>query len=152
MPPRAFISGPLSTGPSQTYFKTHYIPKINTAIAKGHHFVIGPIPSGVDKEALEYLLSYPVPPAHITIFVTSTEDRMWGDMFRARGVRVHVVEGWEVTSGDRDAAMTAASVYDILRWRTEEEARAFYGSLYREGHVTNTERNWLRRVGEGSLG
>ena len=63
------------------------------------------------------------------------------------GVNVHVVEG--NSTRDRDAAMTAASTYDILRIRTEEEAREMYGELCREGYVTNTERNWRRRRGIG---
>lgn len=52
-------------------------------------------------------------------------------------------------SQNRDAEMTAQSDYDILRWRTENEARRFYGPLYRDGHLTNTERNWRRRRGIG---
>ena len=48
---------------------------------------------------------------------------------------------------ERDAAMTQASTYDILRVRTTEEAKAFYGGLARPGYVTNTERNWRRRRG-----
>lgn len=143
----AFISGPLDIGPDNTYFRTHYVPQINAAIERGHRFVIGPV-AGVDRAALDYLLAYPIPPSHITIFVTPTEDLLMGDEFRSRAVNVHVVEGGpNMTTRDRDAAMTRASSYDILRWRRRKEAKEFYGPMYREGYVTNTEMNWRRRRG-----
>jgi hypothetical protein len=138
----AFISGPIDTGP---YFHTHYVTKINNAIQRDHDFVIGPIPSGVDADALAYLLAYPVSPDRITIFVTLAEENVWGGRFRSMGVNVEVVQG-QMTR-DRDAALTKASTYDILRVRTKEEARELYGRMWREGHVTNTERNWKRRRG-----
>ncbi|KAL4757303.1 uncharacterized protein BDW70DRAFT_153444 [Aspergillus foveolatus] len=143
----AFISGPIDTGPDNVYFRTHYVKPINAAIAAGHDFVIGPILSGVDADALDYLLNYPIAPSRITIFMTIAEDSAWGNIFRARGVNVFVLEDRLATTQNRDAAMTAASDYDILRWRTDEEAREFYGELYQPGRVTNTERNWRRRRG-----
>lgn len=45
----------------------------------------------------------------------------------------------------RDAAMTAASDYDILYVRTEEESRALYGPRYRP-RVSATELNRRRRA------
>ncbi|KAH8422317.1 uncharacterized protein LDX57_000075 [Aspergillus melleus] len=145
MPPRiAFISGPIDTGFSESYFK-HYTPLIDAAIASNDSFVIGPIPYGVDTNALSYLLSYPIAPSRITIFVTPSENATWGATFRGLGVNIHVVDGQ--TGRERDAAMTAASDYDILRVRTADEGREFYGRMYRDGFVTNTERNWKRRRG-----
>jgi hypothetical protein len=141
----AFISGPINTGPDESYFHTHYVTPLTQAIERKDHFVIGPIPSGVDADALEYLLAYPVSPDRVTIFVTQAEDGMWGAHFRSLGVNVRVVEG-QMTR-DRDAALTRASTYDILRVRTKEEGRAFYGHMWREGYITNTERNWKRRRG-----
>ncbi|KAL4801827.1 hypothetical protein BDV18DRAFT_164638 [Aspergillus unguis] len=123
----AFISGPIDTGPKTEFFHTHYTAPINAAISAGHSFVLGPIPSGVDAEALAYLLLHPVDPARITIFMTIGEDLAWGKSFRDRGVNVHVLEDRMATTENRDAAMTEASDYDILKWRTEDEARAFYG-------------------------
>ncbi|KAJ5642010.1 hypothetical protein N7490_006010 [Penicillium lividum] len=143
-PEIAFISGPIDTGPQEEYFN-HYIPLINQAIERGDTFVIGPIPSGVDADALSYLLAYPVPPTQITICVTPAESEMWGDRFRVSGVNVRVVDGH--MSRERDATMTNISTYDILRVRTKTEAREFYGRLWRDGFVTNTERNWKRRRG-----
>ncbi|KAL2827455.1 hypothetical protein BJY01DRAFT_229096 [Aspergillus pseudoustus] len=151
-PNTAFISGPIDTGPDSAFFTKHYIPSLNTSIAAGHNFVIGPILSGVDAEALDYLLSYPISPSRITIYMTYAEHAAWGKVFRDRGVDIVVLEDLGATTGMRDAAMTAASTYDICRWRTEEEGREFYGSLYREGHVTNTERNWRRRRGLPEMG
>lgn len=141
----AFISGPIDTGPDESYFRSHYVPMIEAAIANDHDFVIGPIPHGVDADALNYLLARSVRPKKITIFVTPSENAWWGKNFRALGVNVHVIDG-QMTS-ERDTALTKASTYDILRVRTEKEARDFYGKLYRKGHVTNTERNWKRRRG-----
>ncbi|KAJ5775016.1 uncharacterized protein N7511_000027 [Penicillium nucicola] len=141
----AFVSGPIDTGPSESYFHTHYVTKINEAIERDHDFVLGPIPSGVDADALAYLLLTVPVLDRITIFVTQAEDGMWGERFRTMGVHVEVVEG-QMTR-DRDAALTRASTYDILRVRTKAEAQALYGSMWREGHITNTERNWKRRRG-----
>ncbi|KAJ5318180.1 hypothetical protein N7508_002688 [Penicillium antarcticum] len=141
----AFISGPISTGPDESYFNIHYVTKINDAIERGHDFVIGPISSGVDADALAYLLAYPVSPDRITIFMTQAEDGIWGEHFRSMGVNLEVVK--RQMTRDRDAALTRASTYDILRVRTKEEAREFYGHMWREGYITNTERNWKRRRG-----
>lgn len=141
----AFISGPIDTGPNKIYFHTHYVHRIQQAIENGHDFLIGPIPSGVDADALDYLLAYPVSPSRITIFVTTAEESMFGPRLRALSVNLQMVDG-QMTQ-ERDAAMTQASTYDILRVRTPEEAREFYGAMARPGYVTNTERNWRRRRG-----
>ncbi|KAJ7243015.1 hypothetical protein C8J57DRAFT_1366957 [Mycena rebaudengoi] len=45
---------------------------------------------------------------------------------------------------ERDAAMTAASDYDILRYQTEAECRALYGKKYR-ARVSGTQLNEIRR-------
>ncbi|KAJ5134960.1 hypothetical protein N7526_006325 [Penicillium atrosanguineum] len=136
---------PIDTGLDKSYFHIHYVPRIQQALERGDHFVIGPIPTGVDADALAYLLAYPVSPTRIAIFVTAAEQEMWGAHFRASGVHVHVVDGQ--MSSERDAALTHSSTYDILRVRTRKEAKAFYGKFFRDGHVTNTERNWKRRRG-----
>ncbi|KAJ5376201.1 hypothetical protein N7509_013087 [Penicillium cosmopolitanum] len=144
-PKIAFISGPISTDPQENYLPLHYAPTIDQAVERGDHFVIGPIPSGVDAEALAYLLAWPISPDRITIFMTPSEDGMWGAKFRGFGVKVHVVEGQ--MPRERDAELTKASTYDICRVRTKKEGKAFYGKSWRDGFVTNTERNWKRRRG-----
>jgi hypothetical protein len=60
----AFISGPLDTGSNTSYFRQYYISRIDVAIQRGET-VIGPLPHGVDADALEYLLAYPVTPDRI---------------------------------------------------------------------------------------
>jgi hypothetical protein len=109
---------------------------LNQAIERNNHFVIGPVPSevDVDVDALEYLLAYPASADRLTIYVIKAEDRMWGAHFRSLGVNVKVAEGQ--MSHDRDAALTRASTYDILRVRTKEEGKALYGHIWHDGYVT----------------
>ncbi|KAF2450088.1 hypothetical protein P171DRAFT_204800 [Karstenula rhodostoma CBS 690.94] len=72
----------------------------------------------------------------------------WRTSFTSLGV--HVVEvGDAITTRERDAAMTRDSDYDILRYRSEEEARAVYGKGWWP-RVSNTEMNERRRCGDGS--
>jgi len=89
-PRTAFISSPLDTGPERDHFKKHYIENIKTAIDRGDRFVIGPIPSGVDADALAYLLDRPIDHSRITIYVTHGENALWGDKFHDIGVSVRV--------------------------------------------------------------
>ncbi|KAJ5919520.1 hypothetical protein N7454_009355 [Penicillium verhagenii] len=107
--------------------------------------LLAPYPPESTQMPSPYLLAYPVLPTRITICVTPAEDGMWGDRFRATGVNVRVVNGQ--MTGERDATLTSISTYDILRVRTKAEAQKFYGPLWRDGYVTNTERNWKRRLG-----
>jgi hypothetical protein len=72
----------------------------------------------------------------------------WLASFTSLGVNVHCVAD-AVTTRDRDAAMTRDSEYDILRYRTEDEARECYGSGWWP-RVSNTEMNERRRRGDGS--
>ncbi|OCK79849.1 hypothetical protein K432DRAFT_271007, partial [Lepidopterella palustris CBS 459.81] len=140
----AFISGPLDS--SDSYFTTHYAPKILSAIAAGDSFVVGPV-RGIDTLALHFLLSPPqnISPDRITVFMTHTEyaTQSWREEYEKLGVKVFE-EG--VTTRDRDAAMTRESDYDILRYRTEEEAKELYGEAWWP-RVSNTEMNERRRKG-----
>jgi hypothetical protein len=63
-PRTAFISGPLD--PTEEYFATHYKPRIDTAIAEGHNFIVGPV-RGVDALTLGYLLEKGVEPGRVTV-------------------------------------------------------------------------------------
>jgi len=58
--------------------------------------------------------------------------------------------GPATTTRQRDEKMTEDSDYDILRYRTEDEAKEFYGSGWWP-RVSNTEVNERRRRGERSL-
>ncbi|KAJ7654791.1 hypothetical protein B0H17DRAFT_1099579 [Mycena rosella] len=142
-PRTAFISGPLA--PSSTYFAEHYAPRLDAAIAQGDSFVVGPS-AGIDTLAREYLQQRGVAPAHVAVYLSQAEGKLprwraFADGLRAQGVAV-VVAGKGHT--ERDAAMTAASDYDILRYQTEAECRALYGKKYRP-RVSGTELNEMRR-------
>jgi hypothetical protein len=139
----AFISGPLE--PTPAYFAQHYAPRIDIAIAQSHSFIVGPS-RGTDTIALSYLKEHGVPPSRVTLFLNESEGAQpkWqqvADSLRVRGAGVVVVGRGNT---ERDAAMTAASDYDILRYHTEAECRALYGNKYRP-RVSGTQRNELRR-------
>lgn len=143
----AFISGPLDA--TEAYFNSYYVPRINTAIVSGHSFCIGPV-RGVDRLALHYLLSQAIEPFRITVYMASFEYQQanWRSEFEDLGVTIKEVQD-AATTRDRDAAMTAASDYDILSYRTEAEAKELYGSLWWP-RVSNTEMNERRRLGIAS--
>ena len=132
-----FISGPLA--PPSGYFETHYVPHLLAAIGASHKFVVGPAP-GIDTMALDFLISQGVPTASITVYVAEFQDaeRCAAELL---GCKVRV-EG--ATTGERDAAMTRDSDYDILRYMTPLEARDFYGDAYWP-RISNTEKNERRR-------
>jgi hypothetical protein len=140
----AFISGPLDA--SDEYFTTHYAPRILSALASGDSFVIGPV-RGVDTLALQFLLDpiQKVYPSRITIFMAEFEHARatWREEYEAKGVKI-----WKegVTTRERDAAMTRESDYDILRYRTEAEAKELYGGEWWP-RLSNTEMNEKRRKG-----
>ncbi|RDB24644.1 hypothetical protein Hypma_008245 [Hypsizygus marmoreus] len=142
-PPRhkiAFISGPLE--PEPTYFDQYYTKRIDEAIVNGHSFILGPS-YGIDTIARTYLLAR-VAPVRIAIYLYEKEAitaRRRFKAFEEAGGRV-VIAGRNHTA--RDEAMTRASHYDILRYRTEEECREIYGTQYRR-RVSGTEKNEIRR-------
>ncbi|KAF4612926.1 hypothetical protein D9613_010928 [Agrocybe pediades] len=139
----AFISGPIEM--PEGYFAEHYVPMIDRAIAAGDDFVIGPV-AGTDTLALQYLVEKGVEPDRITVYLTEFEKRYYGKSYAwlvEAGGEVHE-EG--VTTGERDAAMTRDSDYDILRYMSVEEQKVFYGERYFP-RVSNTERNERRRKG-----
>ena len=140
-PITAFISGPI-TFPA-TYFTQHYAARLRAAVVADHRFVVGPAP-GIDTIALDFLLvENSVPPSHIAVYLCGFEAVADYGRYEAMGVKV-VVEG--LTTGERDAAMTRDSDYDVLRYMGEEEAREFYGAAYYP-RITNTEKNERRRKG-----
>jgi len=145
---RAFISGPLD--PSEEYFATHYVPQLDAAIAANDNFAMGPM-QGIDALALQYLVSRGVLPSRITVFMAGFEyaDRARRSSFERLGIQVKCVRGANTTR-ERDAEMTRCSDYDILRYRTEEEAKALYGEGWWP-RVSNTEINERRRRGISSL-
>jgi len=139
--PVAFISGPLKVEPA--YFDTHYAPRIQQAIREGHLFILGPS-RGTDTLAFDFLQKSGVPASRIRVYLNSSEEtRIRGvfKQFEQGGGSVVMVKGGH---DQRDEAMTRASHYDILRYRTEQECRALYGAAYRK-RISGTEKNELRR-------
>jgi hypothetical protein len=143
MSPRvAFISGP--TDAPETYFSDHYKRRILDAIANGDSFVLGPV-EGIDTLALHFLMAEGVSPSQITVYLARFEYNNSALRQRFQDLGVNVVEAVAATTtGERDAAMTAASDYDILRYRSEEECKTLYGPLWYP-RVSNTEMNERRR-------
>ena len=140
----AFISGPLD--PDDEYFATHYAPRIDAAIQAQHSFIMGPV-AGIDTVSLHYLLTKGVAPDRIKVYMAHFEylSTNWRTQYLDLGVGVQdVVDA--TTTQERDAAMTRDSDYDILRYRTEEEAKKLYGAGWWP-RVSNTEMNERRRRG-----
>ncbi|PPQ95757.1 hypothetical protein CVT26_015844 [Gymnopilus dilepis] len=139
--PVAFISGPLEV--DQEYFSTHYLPKIRTAVRQGHHFLIG-ASRGTDTLSFEYLRNCRVHPSRITVYFNTWEETKLRYKFRKfeeNGGAVVIVHGGYT---ERDEAMTRASHYDILRYRTEDELKTRYGAKYRK-RISGTQKNEMRR-------
>lgn len=139
-----FISGPLEV--PVEYFTTYYVPLIERGMSLGHNFILGPS-CGIDSMAFQYLVSTPqrrYPATRVAVYLSQNEaPRLWPkyNWFEKIGGTI-VVAGRNHTA--RDGAMTRASHYDILRYRTEEESRVLYGADYR-ARVSGTEKNELRR-------
>lgn len=139
----AFVSGPIA--PPPTYFEEHYEGLLRAAIASGYSFVMGPAP-GIDTLALRFLVDQGVNPAKITVYLAEFQERIYRsslEWLEGLGGHIHV-EG--VTTSDRDAAMTRASDYDILRYMTVQEQMAHYGEDYYP-RISATQMNERRRQG-----
>jgi TorA maturation chaperone TorD len=63
--------------------------------------------------------------------------------YNQEGYNTRIIEGYHT---DRDAAMTETSDYDILWVRGDAETAALYGSKYRPGRVSGTQKNKERRL------
>lgn len=144
MPPSptvAFVSGHLDATPA--YFASHYVPQLDAAIANAHRFVLG-ASAGIDTIALSYLLAHQVPPSDVTVYLHRGQESVLRPRladFERRGGNV-VVAG--ATHTERDHACTHASHYDVLRYRSLDEARQLYGPKYRP-RISGTEKNEQRR-------
>ncbi|KAJ3093768.1 hypothetical protein HK100_006419 [Physocladia obscura] len=150
----AFVSGPLDA--SWDYFSEHYLTTIDTAIVNNHSFVVGDS-KGIDTLALEYLLTR-VPATKVTVFTlprqaASVRKRLADHVARGLGIVVvterHALSDTSLDAAnflheDRDFCCTAASHYDILRYRSDSEAKLLYGARWRP-RISGTERNERRR-------
>ncbi|CAN8105718.1 unnamed protein product [Discula destructiva] len=169
--PVALISG--HTDLSTADFQAHYIPQLEAALAAGHRFILGDA-AGVDTLALAHLLSADVQARHggggggdVVSRITVYPSRQGPNIAKLRGLglggvvppddpslQVERTVGVVPRAGrdarrwqhvQRDANMTAASDYDILYVRTDDESRALYGDKWRP-RVSATEMNRLRRA------
>lgn len=91
-------------------FEQHYRQRIDNAIKANHRFVVGDAP-GVDRIALRYLLSKG---AHVTLYHPFEYPRV-------PHPRNLPCRGGYASYKERDAAMTAASDYDIAWVRPGRE-------------------------------
>lgn len=166
----ALISG--HTDLSTDDFERHYIPQLDTALSAGHQFVLGDA-TGVDTQALQYLLSPPVRQKHpdIASRITVLPSRNYNvTKFKDMGLKVvpphdprlkveRTIGVVSKTGKDsrrwhhiqRDANMTDMSDYDILYVRTDDESRALYGDRWKP-RVSATEMNRQRRLELARLG
>lgn len=154
----AFISGHIDLPEGQ--FLEHYQTALDTAIAAHDEFILSNA-GGADSLALQYLLQHAVEPSRITIYIhTPPEHRQKNsnatiraidglrtenatlEKYRKQGLNVRVINGWHT---QRDAAMTAASDYDILWVRSDEETKLLYGQKYRPDRISGTHKNKNRR-------
>jgi hypothetical protein len=101
------ISGHLDLTPQE--FETHYKPLIDEAIAKGCSFIVGDA-RGTDALAQAYLASHD---AEVTVYHMFESPRNNKGNFP--------VQGGYLSDDERDAAMTAASDFDIAWVRPGRE-------------------------------
>ena len=156
----AFVSGHIDL--TQEAFLKHYQSALDKAIANNEDFILSNA-GGADSLALQYLLDRKVSPSRITIYIHTPPARRQKpgganetmrridrlrtgpeilDQYRKNGLGVKVVDGWHT---DRDTTMTRDSDYNILWIRPDEETKALYGSKYRPGRVSGTQKNKDRR-------
>ncbi|KAF2429059.1 hypothetical protein EJ08DRAFT_306050 [Tothia fuscella] len=163
-PPKiALISGHIDLTTSE--LEKHYVPQIDAALQGGHHFVLGDA-AGADTLALSYLLSQVLSSSNIDLRsrITMYPSRKHNiSKFREQGLRVVLPDDPNLNHErtlvvvtkkgpdarryhhiQRDANMTAATDYDILYVRSEEESRNLYGDKYRP-RLSATEMNRMRR-------
>ncbi|KAF2192729.1 hypothetical protein K469DRAFT_717316 [Zopfia rhizophila CBS 207.26] len=65
------------------------------------------------------------------------------EKYSKEGYNIRVIQGYH---NERDAVMAEDSSYDILWVRGEAETRTLYGSKYRPGRVSGTQKNKDRRL------
>ncbi len=139
-PPRvAFVSG--HTDLTDDEFDEHYRAQLECVVENKHCVVVGNA-DGADARSLRYLLAAGHDPSLITVYVFDRggENRV---AHYQQQFGVAAIGGWP-SYNKRDAAMTAASDYDLCWVRPEAECRRLYGDSYRK-RVSGTEQNVLRR-------
>lgn len=125
-----FISGHLDISPEE--FRTHYKPKIDSALAEGAKFVVGDA-RGLDTLAQSYLKGKTT---QVTVYHMKKKAFNNLGNFETKG-------GFK-TNDDKDSAMTRDSDEDIAWVRPAEDQKKLYGAKYRK-RVSGTEKNLTRR-------
>lgn len=130
----AFISGHLDLTDQE--FEEHYLPKIGEALKNGHSFVVGDA-KGADTIAQKYFNTifrvYRVKGeincelAPVTVYHMFKSPRNNAGGFK-------IIGGFQ-SDDERDAAMTAASDYDIAWVRPGREKSGTAKNLARRNHV-----------------
>lgn len=127
-----FISGHLDLTIDE--FTANYKPQIDEALKDNDSsFIIGDA-RGADLMAQKYLNNKT---SKITIYHMFDKPR--NNIFNSTTV------GGFKSDEERDAAMTRDSEKDILWVRPIELQKKLLGKKFKEGHVTGTEKNRLRR-------
>lgn len=177
----AFISGHIDL--AQCDFDQHYKPHLDQAVAAGDAFIVSSS-RGADTLALDYLLAAGVSGEKITVYLNTPlppkqppkgsgakgggrkGDRAGSNQTNRRDPAPAMIQRFEnmgvnvkMIGGDhtrRDTVMTRESDYDVLWVRPEEETKRLYGTKWRPGRVSGTEKNRLRReviaVGREAMG
>jgi hypothetical protein len=117
--PVAFVSGHRDLTAAE--FDQHYRPQLDKAIAAGHHFVVGDAP-GADAMVQTWLAGR-VSSDQVTVYHAGRRPRHHSAGFAVRG-------GYANQSA-KDAAMTAASDYDIAWVRPGKESSGTSRNLVR---------------------
>lgn len=126
-----FVSGHLDL--TEEEFATHYKPQIDKATASDGKFIVGDA-RGADCMAQKYLHDK----APVTVYHMFKKPR--------NNYSNSPTIGGFTSDADRDARMTADSDFDILWVRPAEEQKKLLGDKFRDGHISGTEKNRLRRV------
>lgn len=129
----AFISGPLNI--SEDRFRQLYIPAIDKAIADNDSFVIGDA-IGVDKIALDYLISRGVDKSRITIYQRKRKQKVVYENINTLEFK---------SDKEKDVAMTKNSHYDIAFPEPIEDLIARIGDAYDPSRISGTQQNINRR-------
>lgn len=131
----AFVSGHLDL--TEAEFGLHYAPRLHEALRRGDTLVVGDA-RGCDLLTLLFLdAAFPFGGAPVTVYhmLDAPRQHRWGDELSPYPTAdVHPLVGGFASDDARDAALTAASAYDIAWVRPGRER-------------SGTARNLSRRSG-----
>jgi len=138
----AFCSGHVNLTSQE--FEQHYQPKLEEAIAKEHHFVVGSSP-GADTMVLDFLINRLMESSRIKVYLferNSGRDQQCRERYTSLGIPFQF--GFNSYTS-RDAQMTKDSTYDIAWVRPLAESKKLLGSDFNPKRISGTQRNLDRR-------